>query len=311
MGLLWGPAGVIAREEVDKHMGIQVNASVKSGYHVGRMAVKLIQSVILHIVVIVLSLAFALPLLWMISSSLKPAWAISQVPPQWIPNPVRWTNYPDALTEIKYTKYLLNTLRIAIPSTIGVVISSALTGYGFSRLRWPGRDALFFILICTMILPGAVVMVPTFVIFRKLGWIGTIKPLVVPAFLGNAFNIFLVRQFMMTVPEEMSEAARIDGANELQIFLHLVLPLSGPVLAVVALFHFIWSWSDYLGPLIYLRDSDLYTLAIGLTSFLGGHMERWELLMAASVVTVAPIIILFFLTQRTFIEGITLTGQKG
>jgi multiple sugar transport system permease protein len=144
-----------------------------------------------------------------------------------------------------------------------------------------------------------------------LGWIGTFKPLIVPAYLGNAFSIFLVRQFMMTIPEEMSEAARIDGANELQIFLSLVIPLVRPVLAVVALFHFIGSWSDYMGPLIYLRDSDLYTLAIGLTSFLGGHMERWELLMAASVVTVAPIIILFFLTQRTFIEGITLTGQKG
>jgi multiple sugar transport system permease protein len=276
-----------------------------------RALVIIVRWIILHLFTVLLGFIFALPLIWMISSSLKSSNMIFQVPPQWIPNPVQWSNYPESLQYIQFLKYLRNTLIIAIPGTLGAVVSAALAGYGFSRVHWPGRNILFICLIATMILPYSVTMIPVFIIFRKLNWVGTFLPLIVPPFLGSAFNIFLVRQFMMSIPEEMLEAARIDGATEFQIFVTLMLPLCTPVLAVIGLFHFIGSWSDYLGPLLYLRNQEMYTLAIGLTSFLGGHMERWELLMAASVVTVSPIIILFFFTQRTFIEGITLTGMKG
>jgi multiple sugar transport system permease protein len=254
---------------------------------------------------------FALPFLWLLSTSLKPPQQLFRLPPEWIPNPVMWANYPRALTAIPFFLYLQNTLYIAFFNVIATVISCSLAAYGFARIEWPGRNALFVVLLGTLMIPYSVIQIPQFLIFRDLGWIGTTNPLTWPAFFGNAFFIFLLRQFYLTIPQELSAAAKIDGANEFQIYWQIILPLARPALAVVALFTFMNNWNDFIGPLIYLGDREQYTLAIGLYGFLSRVKTEWGPLMAAAAVMVAPIIILFFFTQRTFIQGITLTGIKG
>jgi multiple sugar transport system permease protein len=236
-----------------------------------------------------------------------------RVPPTW-----RWENYWKAVTYkseqlgyIPFVRYARNTLYIAILSVLGVVISNSLVAYGFSRIQWPGRDVAFALTIATMMIPFPVLMVPVYVIFKSLGWIGSPKPLWVPAFFGGAFNIFLLRQFFMTIPFELSDAAKIDGCSEFRIFRDVILPLAKPALAVVALFHFMSVWNDFLGPLIYLTDQKTYTLAYGLQAYQSQHGgTQWPLLMAASTIVVLPVIIIFFLAQRTFIQGITVTGMK-
>jgi multiple sugar transport system permease protein len=263
---------------------------------------------------IVLGFLFALPFLWMLSTSLKTgeqAWA---VPPRWIPDPFVFRNYPDALAYIPYFQFFLNTMKVAVPSTIGAVLSNSIVAYGFSRIRWRFRDAFFFVCISTMMIPYAVTMVPVFIVFKHLGWVGTYLPLIIPSFFGAPFYIFLLRQFFLTIPLELSDAATVDGCSELQILWRIILPLSKPALAVVGLFDFMWSWNDYLGPLIYLARETQFTIALGLAHYvgvLGQRLETWTWLMAASTVTILPILLLFFLSQRTFIEGVTLTGLKG
>ncbi len=274
---------------------------------------RLLQSVILYSSVALLSLIFALPFLWMISTSLKDDPQVYRVPPIWIPYPLRFSNYPEALTSQRFDLFFLNTLKYALPSAFGAVASSAVAAYGFARLRWWGRDLLFFICIATMMIPFQVVMIPLYIIFKDFGWLNSYKALVIPTFFGNAYYIFLLRQFFMTIPQELSDAARVDGANEWSIFWRIILPLSKPALAVVALFQFMGAWNDYLGPLIYLNREELYPIALGLQQFRSQFQEKlvWPYLMAASTVTILPVIIIFFLTQRTFVEGITVTGLKG
>jgi multiple sugar transport system permease protein len=194
---------------------------------------------------------------------------------------------------------------------VGTVFSAALPAYGFSRLKWKGRDTLFLILIMTIMLPAQVTMMPVFLIFRWLGWTGTFLPLVIPPFLGGAFSIFLLRQFFLTIPQELSDSARIDGCSELGILSRIIVPLAKPAIATVALFAFTNAWMDFLNPLIYLHDENSYTLAIGLQGFLGRHQNEWSLLMAAATVITLPMLVLFFFAQRTFIQGIALTGMKG
>jgi multiple sugar transport system permease protein len=264
-----------------------------------------------HGVLIILSLAFLVPLFWMVSTSLKPSPEIFVWPPVWIPHPFEWHNYPDAFHFQPFLLYLRNTLIYCVFTVIGTVLSSSLVAYGFARIRWPERNILFAIMLATMMLPFQVVMIPMFVLFRDLGWVGTFLPLVVPAFFGSAFNIFLLRQFFMTIPESFSDAARMDGATEFRIYAQVIMPLAKPALATVALFQFIFAWNDFLGPLIYLNKQSLYTISLGLQSFLSSYGTEWGLLMAASTMATLPIIILFFLTQRTFIQGINLTGIKG
>jgi multiple sugar transport system permease protein len=271
-------------------------------------------SVLLHVIVIALGFFYALPFLWLLSTSLKTgeqAWA---VPPVWIPNPIVLRNYPDALAYIPYFQFFVNTMRIAVPSAVGAVVSNAIVAYGFSRIRWRFRDAFFFVCISTMMIPYAVTMVPVFIVFKQLGWVGTYRPLIIPSFFGAPFYIFLLRQFFLTIPLELSDAATVDGCSEFEILWRIILPLSKPALAVVALFDFMWSWNDYLGPLIYLARENQFTIAVGLAHYvgvLGQRLETWTWLMAASTVTILPILVLFFLSQRTFIEGVTLTGLKG
>jgi multiple sugar transport system permease protein len=268
--------------------------------------------VLLFCCLLVSALAFLAPMLWMLSTSLKPLNETMTLPPVWIPSEIQWRNYPDAIAAMgHFWRYAGNSLFLAIMTVIGTVTSSALAAYGFSRVEWKGRDKVFVILLATMMIPFPVVMVPLYGLFKSLGWIGTFKPLWAPAFLAGAFNVFLLRQFFLTLPKDMAEAARIDGCNELQIFWHIILPLSKPALLVVAIFQFMATWNDFLGPLIYLTEQKDFTLALGLQSFQsqqGG--TAWHQLMAASTLVVLPVIVLFFLTQRTFIEGIAATGSK-
>lgn len=270
----------------------------------------------LHILVFLALLfsavAFLAPLAWMVSTSLKPLRETMTLPPVWIPSEIQWRNYPDAIAAMgHFWRYAGNSLFLAVMTVIGTVTSSALAAYGFSRVDWKGRDKVFLILLATMMIPFPVIMVPLYSLFKTFGWIGTFKPLWVPTFFAAAFNVFLLRQFFLTLPKDMAEAARIDGCNELQIFWHVVLPLSKPALLVVAIFQFMATWNDFLGPLVFLTEQKDFTLALGLQSFQsqqGG--TAWHLLMAASTLVVLPVIILFFFTQRTFIEGIATSGSK-
>lgn len=220
-------------------------------------------------------------------------------------------NYKRGLNFIAFGQQLRNTLIICIFAVIGTVISSSLVAYGLSKIDWKGRNALFIIILSTMMLPYQVIMVPVFAIFVKLGWIDTFLPLTVPAFLGNAFFIFMLRQFFLTIPKDLSEAAKLDGCSEFDIYRRVIMPLSKPALAMVGLWTFMNSWNDFLGPLIYLVDESKYTLSLGLAMFLGQYGSEYGMLMAVSTVVTIPIIILFFFTQRTFIQGMTMSGIKG
>jgi multiple sugar transport system permease protein len=269
--------------------------------------------ILLYVALILLSLCFLMPLIWMVSTSLKDTVQTYTVPPIWIPHPLRFENYPEALSAQPFDKFFANTAYYAVVSCVGAVLSASVVAYGFSRIRWVGRDILFFVCIATLMIPFQVKMIPLYLIFRNLHWLNSYNPLVVPAFFGDAYLIFLLRQFFMSIPQELSEAARIDGANEVSIFFRIVLPLARPAIAVVALFQFMFAWNDYTGPLIYLNEPGQFPISLGLQRFLGQFQGKltWPYLMAASTVTVLPILVLFFIAQRTFIEGIAVSGIKG
>ena len=222
-----------------------------------------------------------------------------------------WHNYPTGLTFIPFAKYLGNTLLICGLVVFGTLLSCSLVAYGLARIRWGGRNVLFYIIIGTMMLPFQVTMVPMFIVFAKLGWVDTFLPLIVPAFFGNAFFIFLLRQFFLSIPHELTDAARIDGCSDWDIYWRVVLPLAKPALATVGLFAFMNTWNDYVGPLIYLSDASKYTLSLGLATFSSQYGSYPGMLMAVTAVMTVPIIVVFFIAQRTFIQGITLTGLKG
>jgi ABC-type glycerol-3-phosphate transport system permease component len=272
-----------------------------------------------YLVLVLLALSFLLPFIWMFTSALKDSSQIFTVPPKWIPNPALWENFYNAWTELPFNMWLYNTVvKYAVPVTIGTVVSSAVAAYGFARLQWRLRDALFAVCLATMMVPGQVTLVPLFIVFKNLGWVNTMRPLVIPSFFGGgAWNIFLLRQFFMTLPIELSDAARIDGASELGILFRIVLPLAKPALTVVALFRFMGAWNDYFGPLVYLSSQQQWTLARGLERLRGSAYEvgssrmAYPYLMAVSSIITLPILVAFFFAQRTFIEGISLTGIKG
>ena len=263
-----------------------------------------------HILLIALSAFFAIPFVWQLSTSLKTPPQLFVFPPIWIPNPVKWSNYSEALAYIPFFTQLKNTVYISAMSVLGAAISCPLVAYSFSRIKWAGRNVLFFVLLATIMLPYQVLMIPLFVLFTRIGWVNTFNPLIVPHFFANAFFVFLLRQFFMTIPSELSDAARIDGANEFNIFLRVILPLAKPAIAVIVLFQLMGSWSDFLGPLIYLRDTAKYTLSLGLQYFQLAHTVEWSMMMAISVLITVPIIVAFFFTQKTFIQGINVTGLK-
>jgi ABC-type glycerol-3-phosphate transport system permease component len=256
------------------------------------------------------ALLFLAPLYWMIASSLKPEYDVFARPPIWWPNPPRWQNYVEALTKLPFQRYAVNTLIIAVFSVVGYTLSCTVVAYGFARLRAPGKDTLFVLMLATLMLPYPVVMIPQYVIFSELDLVNTFWPLILPAFLGSPFYIFLLRQFLMQIPPDLEDAARIDGANLGQILWYIMLPLARPAMATVAIFSFQFAWNDFLAPLIYLQDQSKYTLMLGLSFFRSSFQVNWAYLMAASLTVALPVIVLFFLAQREFIEGITLGGVK-
>jgi multiple sugar transport system permease protein len=266
---------------------------------------------LLNLFAYALAISFFLPFAWLISSSLKTEMQIFASPPIWIPRPVMWPNYVEALTKARFDLFFLNTLFIALATSFGVALSSALVAYGFSRIEWPGRDALFFVVLSTMMVPYQVTMVPLYVTFSRLNWVGTYLPLIVPYFAGSSYFIFLLRQFFRSIPLELTDAARIDGCSELGIMWRIMLPLARPAIAVVVLFRVLGAWGDFLQPLIYINRISQYTLSLGLLLFHSMYFTEWALLMAASAAVTIPVVIVFFFTQRTFIEGITFTGLKG
>jgi multiple sugar transport system permease protein len=261
---------------------------------------------------------FAFPMFWMVSSALKSDPQVYTIPPIWIPIPWHPENFINGWTRLDFNTMAINSVfRYTLPVVIATVLSSLVVAYGFAKVQWRGRDTVFFLCMMTMMLPWQVTMVPLFVVFKNFDWINSYRPLVVPTFFGNAYFIFLLRQFFRSIPEELSDAARIDGASELGILFRIILPLSKPAIAVVALFRFIGAWNDYLGPLIYLNKDDLFPLALGvqrlnrIANSMGTSGDAYPHLMAVSTIIALPIIIAFFLAQRTFIEGISLTGLKG
>ncbi len=268
--------------------------------------------IITIILLVLVAIVMLMPFLWLVSSSLKPQTQIFQFPPQWIPNPPRFENYTDALTYKPFHLYLRNSMFIVLLNEVAVLGSASICAYGFARIRFWGREFWFALVLGTLMLPYIVLVVPQFVIFSRLGWIDTFLPLTVPQFFGGgAFNIFLLRQFFRTIPDEISDAARIDGSSEIGIYWRMMLPLSKPALVTIGIFTFLSTWNDFFGPLIYLNSPDKFTVAVGLASFRGVLNTRWDLLMAASTAMILPVIVLFFFAQRYFIKGIVMTGLKG
>jgi multiple sugar transport system permease protein len=282
-------------------------------YYKSRRKREIYLKLIAYIFLIALSGIFAFPLFWMISTSLKPETQVFVFPPQLIPRPVIWKNYIKVLPLMRFRITLLNTLLIVAGNVAGSLFSSSLVAYSFARLRWPGRDLFFVILLSTMMIPYIVTMIPIFVVFNRLGWVNTFKPLIVPSFFGSPFYIFLARQFFRTIPNDLSDAAKIDGCSEFGIYLNIILPLCKPILAVIGIFSFMGAWNDFLGPLIYLNNEDKWPLSLMLYAMRSAQAWQlsWPLLMAGSTIMTLPVIIIFFFTQKTFIQSITLTGIKG
>ncbi len=259
------------------------------------------------------SCVFLLPLVWMVSTSLTETGQEFSFPPQFIPHPITWQNYPAIFQSgLPFHLFFLNTAAVVVTSTIGIVLSSSLVGFAFARLRYPGRNIWFMILLSTMMLPGAVTLLPTYMIFKWLGWLDTLLPLTVPAwFGGGAFNIFLFRQFFTTIPRDLDDAARIDGASTFRLYSQILLPSCKPVMAAVAIFSIVGGWNDFMGPLIYLHSTRNLTLSVGLMLFRNNYFGYWNKMMGAGLLMMLPMLVLFFAAQRYFIQGIVTTGMSG
>jgi ABC-type glycerol-3-phosphate transport system permease component len=279
----------------------------------GRRFGEISHSVIVYALLILLSLVFVFPLFWMVTTALKPDYQVFLWPPRWIPDPIQWSNFREALTDplLPFHIFVKNTMIIEVGMIAGRLLSCTVVAYGFARLEAPGRDFLFGILLATLMLPQAAVLIPRFLLFSRLGWINTFRPLIVPAWFGEAYAIFLMRQFFRTIPRELEEAATIDGASTLQVITRIIVPLSVPVLTVITILSFKDIWNNLLDPLLYLNDASKYTVAVGLAYFNGQFDVKMNQLMAASVAMLIPVLLLFFVAQRAFVEGITMTGLKG
>ena len=261
------------------------------------------------------ALLMLLPLIWMVSASLKPGYEVFQFPPQWIPHPVQWGNYPRALTYVPFLPFFLNTVRLIIFVLIGTLVSNVLVAYAFARLESRWKRPLFYLVLATMMLPFAVTMIPQYAIFTKLGWVSTYLPLIVPSYFGSPFFIFLLRQFFMGIPHDIEDAAAIDGAGIFRTIYRIILPMSWPAMVTVCIFTIQGTWNDFLGPLIYLNHEYQFTMQLGLQFFVGqalagGMVGYWNLLMAASTVVLVPILVMFFFGQRYFSAGINVGGLK-
>jgi ABC-type glycerol-3-phosphate transport system permease component len=273
--------------------------------------------VLSYLLVTLMALLFASPFIWMVSMSLQNPMQLAEYPPKWFPRPFAWSNYPEAMSYPyrPFHIFFKNSLLYTVIATAGTAISSAAVAYSFARLSFPGRDALFILVLSTMMLPAQVTLIPQYIVFNKLGWVDSLKPLTIPAWLGSAFNIFLMRQFYMTIPRELDEAAILDGCNYITIFWRVLLPLAKPALVTVVAFSIVRTWNDFMGPLIYLNSNKNLTVSVGLDQFrrasgeAGGFVNVGHI-MAASVTALLPMMILFLAAQRYFVTGIAMTGLK-
>lgn len=266
-----------------------------------------------YLILGLMSAASIVPFLWMLSTSLKSQKEIFVFPPKWIPEALQWSNYSEAWHAggLNFGLMFYNTMLIALPVTICTILCSSLASYAFARVAFDGKNAIFIILLTSMMIPGVVSLIPQFLLFRELGWLDSLRPLIVPGLFGNAFAIFLLRQFFLTIPAELEDAAKIDGCSRFRIWRQLFLPLSKPAVATLAVFTFQGVYNEFIGPLIYINSSDKFTVQLGLAAFNGVYQTRYDLLMAASVFTLIPIIVVFLFAQRYFIEGIATSGLKG
>lgn len=276
-----------------------------------RIALNVVLTMLTYIVLIGGSVVFTFPFFWMFTTSLKPPEDIFTWPPKWIPNPVVGMNYYNVWTQVPFARFLLNSASYSIIAMIGEFLSCSLVAFGFARMRFWARDVLFMLLLSTMMLPGHVTMIPLYMIYRDLHWLDTLKPLYIPTFFGSAFYIFILRQFFLSLPLELDDAAKIDGCNSFDICRRIILPLAKPALATIVVFTFIRTWNDFFGPLLYLTTLEKMTVAVGLRFFKGYHSIEFGSLMAGSTISLAPIILMFFFAQKQFIQGIALTGIKG
>jgi len=265
-----------------------------------------------YLILILVSIILLLPLVWMVSISLKPMSEIAKFPPDLLPIDVQWNNYSEMMNSFPFFKYAGNTLFITVFVVAGNIISNSFIAYGFAKIDFPGKSILFAMVLSTMMIPGFVTMIPQYILFSRIGWVGTYLPLIVPAFFGNAFNIFLMRQFYLSIDDELIEAAQIDGANHLYIWSRLMVPLTKPALITIAITSFNGAWNDFLGPLLYIQKEDRYTLQIGLQVFQNQSTTQWNYLMAGATLVLLPTVLLFLVAQKYFIEGMDLSGgMKG
>jgi ABC-type glycerol-3-phosphate transport system permease component len=287
-------------------------ATIKS-FRQSKKQVERVQTFVVHAILIAGAVIVMIPLAWMLSTSLKVPTQVNKFPPIWIPNPVVWSNYISAVTifPVPFYVFVRNSLFMSLSITVGTVMSNAIVAFAFARLHFRGSRVLFLIVLSTMMLPGQVTMIPLFIMFSKLGWVNTYNPLIIPSFFGSAYFIFLMRQFYATIPREMDDAARIDGCGILGTFFRIILPMSKAAVGITAIFAFSWSWNEFLGPLIYLSKMETFPLALALSYLRGTYRVLWSELMVVSFIAMLPPLILFFVAQRSYIQGIVITGVKG
>lgn len=286
--------------------------TIKLNFFKSQKQTKRIGNIFTYILLIVVSIILMLPLVWMVSTSLKPMTEIAQFPPSLLPENVQWSNYLETMQSFPFFRYVGNTLFITFFVVLGNVLSNSFIAYGFSKINFPGRNLLFSLVLSTMMIPGFVLMIPQYVLFSEIGWVGSYLPLIVPSFFGSGFNIFLMRQFYLSIDDELIEAAQIDGANHLYIWSRLMIPLTKPALITIGIQSFNGAWNDFLGPLLYIHDESQYTLQIGLQVFQSQSTTQWNYLMAGATLVLLPTVLLFLFAQKYFIEGMDLSaGTKG
>lgn len=282
--------------------------NINRRYFPNKKRKKRVGNIITYILLIAVSIVLMLPLVWMVSTSLKPMEEIVQFPPTLFPQDIQWENYLTTIQAFPFFKYAANTLFITFFVVLGNVVSNSFIAYGFAKLNFPGKNLLFSLVLATMMIPSFVTMIPQYVLFSQIGWVGTYLPLIVPSFFGSGFNIFLMRQFYLSIDDELIEVAQMDGANHFYIWSRLIVPLTKPALITVGIQSFNGAWNDFIGPLLYIQDESMYTLQIGLQVFQSQSSTQWNYLMAGATLVLLPTVLLFFFAQKYFIEGMDLTG---
>ena len=269
------------------------------------------QKIVAYLVLFVITIILMVPFYWMVATALRSSDQVLKLPPSWVPNPVTFENFPKVFQEVPFALFIKNSFVLVFWNIIGQIFATTLVAYGFTRFRFPGRNTLFLILLATLMIPNTITLVPQFILFARLGLVNSYLPLILPAFAGSPYLIFLMRQYMLTIPLDLDEAAMLDGANHFQTLIHVLLPLMVPALVLVTVFTFVDVWNDFLRPLVYLNDPAKFTVSIGLAFFQGTKFTAWEMLMAGSLIAMLPPAILFFIAQKRLMGGIAVTGIKG